>query len=553
VDSAPGASRGGRDEGSGPGGDPARPGTSNPGSVIGMSSAALRCDEKPIDPGPAPLRLLSRDQYLNTLRDLFGAAGDVNALLARVEAPSAFGLAQGDVSQVELEDFQQAASAVAAKVVADKTMLAALAPCTGNDKRACARAFLQRFGARSYRAPITDSADLERHLKLYDLGAAVSHEHGLELLLIGLLQSPRFLYRVEHGTSERVAEAALKLSGHELAARLSYALWQSLPDEALTQAASSGVLATREGLAIELARMLAHAKGKQALVRFLAQLIHLEKVDGLVKDEALYPEWQNKALRNAIATQAETFIAHVLDKERGALAALLSSPTVFVNKELASFYGVSAGDAFTAITPPSGTAAGLLSLPALLATQAKPNESSPVYRGRFVRENLLCEHLPAPPANIPKPPEVQANVSTRERARQHQVDPSCSACHKRLDPVGFAFENFDAIGRFRKEDGGKIVDASGEVVGSEDADGKFVGIAGLGALLADSEQVRTCMTRQWFRFALARFEHEVDACALARLDEAFAAEDASLHALPAAIVESDAFLYKRPVDFKETP
>jgi hypothetical protein len=166
---------------------------------------------------------------------------------------------------------------------------------------------------------------------------------------------------------------------------------------------------------------------------------------------------------------------------------------------------------------------------------------------------LLCEQLPAPPANIPKPPEVQPNVSTRERARQHQDDPSCSACHKRLDPVGFAFENFDAIGRFRKDDGGKSVDASGELVGSEDADGKFMGVAGLGALLADSEQVRACIARQWFRFALARFEQEVDACALARLDEAFAAEDASLHALPAAIVESDAFLYKRPIDFKETP
>jgi hypothetical protein len=523
------------------------------GSAIGMSSAELHCDEQPIDPGPAPLGLLSREQYLNTLRDLFGAAGDVNALLAQVDAPSAFGLAQGDVSQLELEDFQQAAEAVAAKVVADKNMLASLVPCTGTDKRACAKSFLTRFGARAYRAPISDAADIERHLKLYDLGAPTSHEHGIELLLAGLLQSPRFLYRVEIGTTDRVADAAVKLSGYEVAARLSYVFWKSLPDDMLTEAARSGALATREGVAKELTRVLATSKGKLALRQFLESLIHLEKVDGLVKDKTLYPEWQNKALRSALTTQAQTFLSYVLDRQDGALGALLTSPTVFANKDLASFYGVTAGDSFTVVEPSAGVAAGLLSLPALLAIQAKPSESSPIYRGRFVRESLLCEQLPSPPANVPKPPEVQAGVSTRERLRQHEVDPSCSGCHQRLDPVGFGFENFDAIGRYRANDGGKPVDAHGEIMGSQDADGKFDGVAALGERLAASEQVRQCMTRQWFRFALGRFEQKVDACAVAKLDEAFAAQDDSLNALPAAIIASDAFLYRRPIDFQEQP
>lgn len=526
---------------------------SNDAPAPGVSSAALHCEDKPIDPGPSPLHLLSREQYLNTLRDLFGAAADVNALLASVAEPSAFGLAQGDVSQVELEDFQQVADTIAARVVRDKALLTAIAPCTGTDKRACARSFVQRFGARVYRAPISDDADIDRHLKVYELGATTSHEHGLELLLRALLQSPRFLYQVELGTTEHVADNAVKLSPHELAARLSYVFWKTLPDEELTKAASAGTLSSPDGLASELSRMLEHPKGKLALREFLASFLHLEKVDTLIKDTTLYPEWQNQALRKALSAQAQHFLSHVLDAQNGTLSALLTSQTVFVNRELASFYGTSAGDDFTAIERADGSAAGILSLPALLAIQAKPNESSPIYRGRFVREALLCEQLPMPPANIPKAPEVEAGVSTRERLRQHEVDPTCSGCHQRLDPIGFGFESFDAIGRHRTQDGGKSVDARGELLGTRDANGTFEGIAELGARLAQSAQVRECVTRQWFRFVLARFEQEVDACAIARLDEAFAAQASSLHALPQAILRSDAFLYRRPYDFQEQP
>jgi hypothetical protein len=210
------------------------------GAPIGQAGTSLRCEPSaPLDPGPAPLRLLSREQYLNTLRDLFGAAGEPGASLASVADPSEFGLLQADVSQVELEEFQRTADVVAAKVVADKALLGSLAPCSGTDKRACARMLVQRIGSRAYRAPLTDPADIERHLKLYDLGAKTSHEHGIELVLRGMLQSSRFLYRVELGSGEKVADAAVLLSDYELAARLSYVFWKTLPDDALTQAVAA--------------------------------------------------------------------------------------------------------------------------------------------------------------------------------------------------------------------------------------------------------------------------------------------------------------------------
>jgi hypothetical protein len=160
---------------------------------------------------------------------------------------------------------------------------------------------------------------------------------------------------------------------------------------------------------------------------------------------------------------------------------------------------------------------------------------------------LLCQQLPAPPANIPKPPEVEEGVSTRERLRQHEVDRACSSCHTLLDPIGFAFERFDGIGRYRTMDGGKVVDTSGALNETRDADGELDGIAELGERLAASAEVEECMTKQFFRYALSRFEQDVDACSMQRLYTRLRDSGQDLRALPAAVIASDAFLYRRPI------
>ncbi len=477
-------------------------------SVVGMTPAPLDCSK--VDPGPSPLQLLSRAQYLNTLRDLLGDAGDVTGVLDVVPLPSAFGLQQPDVSQVELEGFQKAAEKIAAK---------APVPACSADPRTCARDFLGTFGAKAYRAPITDQADIERHLALYDVGAKTSHEQGMKLLLRGILQSPRFLYRVELGNGDKLSDQAVRLSDYELAARLSYVFWKTLPDDTLRDAAAKGQLHTKPQLLAQLDRMLASERGKTALRGFLEEWVHLASLDGLVKED---PNWEAAPLRD----QARAFFDSVLAEQDGTLSALLTSSRARSD----------------------GHGAGLLSVPALLALQAKPDESSPIYRGKFVREALLCMQLPAPPANIPKPPEVQAGVSTRERLRQHEVDASCSGCHRLLDPIGFGLEHFDALGNWRDKDGDRPVDATGELFNTEDIDGKFDGAAALAATLASSTQVQECMAKQWFRFALARFEQPVDTCAVDALTKAFGAAQGSLHALPHALVESDAFLYRHPLE-----
>jgi hypothetical protein len=208
---------------------------------------------------------------------------------------------------------------------------------------------------------------------------------------------------------------------------------------------------------------------------------------------------------------------------------------------------VTGGNTFQPLDLPAGKVSGLLTLPALLTLNAKPDQSWPIYRGRFVREALLCEELPAPPANVPKPPTVQPGVSTRQRLSQHETDPTCSGCHKLMDPIGFGFENYDSIGRFRTLDGNQPIDASGEVIAPSDINGTFNGVAQLATKLAGSAQVEQCFARQWFRFAMSRYEQDPDSCSMKNLLDAFHASGSSLNSLPQALVQTDAFLYRRPL------
>jgi hypothetical protein len=513
------------------------------------------CQTADRDPGPAPLRRLTQEQYANTLRDLFGDVPGLAALLDSSSPASEFGLIQPDVGPVELEAYRRAAETSAAFVVTTPAKLQALAPCaSGMDQRECARSFIQSFGARAYRAPLTDAADVDRHLQLYDAGKGVSHEHGIELVLRGMLQAPRFLYRVELGSARTQGTKAVRLSGPEIAARLSYVLWNTLPDAKLADAARSGRLDSPDAVRDVVAEMLADARGRHALRSFLERWMRLEKLESVVKDERFYPEWiQRPTLRASLAEQATRTLDDVLERQSGSLRALLTSSSVFVNADLAAFYGVSAGDTFQRVESSDGHASGILSLPGLMAVLAKPAESSPIYRGKFVREALLCQMLPAPPPNIPKPPEVQAGVSTRERLRQHELDPACSGCHQLMDPIGFGFENYDAIGRFRTQDAADTIDGRGELKSTRDVDGTFHGARELGERLAASTEVQECMTRQWFRYALARFERDVDACTLQELSREFARAGADLRVLPALLLTSDAFLTRRPLDLEETP
>jgi hypothetical protein len=246
--------------------------------------------------------------------------------------------------------------------------------------------------------------------------------------------------------------------------------------------------------------------------------------------------------------QARAFFDNVLGSQAGSLSALLTSPTVFYNSDLGSYYGVTGGTTFQSLTMPAGKASGLLTLPAFLTLMAKPDQPWPIYRGEFVRQALLCQDLPSPPADVPKPPDVMPGVSTRDRLSQHETNPACSGCHTLMDPIGFGFANYDGLGRLQTTDGNQAVDVSGNIEASgslrTDIDGPFNGVAELATKLAGSKQVRQCVARQWFRYTMNRYEETPDACSMKSIDDAFQAANESLNALPQALVQSDAFLYR---------
>jgi hypothetical protein len=182
-----------------------------------------------------------------------------------------------------------------------------------------------------------------------------------------------------------------------------------------------------------------------------------------------------------------------------------------------------------------------------MTLEAKPDESWPIYRGEFVREALLCQQLPQPPANVPPPPTVTPGVSTRARLTEHETLAQCSACHQLMDPIGFGFENFDAVGQFRTTDGNQPVDASGNIIQTTDINGPFNGVVQLGKILSGSTQVQQCVARQWFRYTMSRFEQDPDNCSMNAIFQKLQSSGMNLNSLPQALVQSDAFLYRRPI------
>jgi hypothetical protein len=217
-----------------------------------------------------------------------------------------------------------------------------------------------------------------------------------------------------------------------------------------------------------------------------------------------------------------------------------------MNQELAAYYGVAGPmtDAFEKVELPPGQASGFLTQSGLLSVLAKANQASPIHRGKFVRESLLCQFIPPPPDNVDiTPPEVDPNLPTRERFQQHSADPLCSGCHSLMDPVGFGFEHFDGIGKWRDEEAGQPIDASGEIISAK-VMGTFDGVPELAAMLVDSPEVEACMTRQWFRFAYGRGETNADNCVLDQLGDEFAASGRNIQDLLIALTQTDAFMYR---------
>jgi len=366
---------------------------------------------------------------------------------------------------------------------------------------------------------------------------------GVRLTLQAMLQSPHFLYRVETGTAGM--PGVNHVPAFETASRLSYLLWGTMPDSTLFASAAAGELDTPAGVAAQAQRMLKDPRTRQSVGTFFSSWLDLDKLGIVEKDATIFPKLTTD-VRKLLRTETELFVTDVVFGGGGNLTSLLTGSYTFMNKDLASYYGVTGptGTDFVKVTLDSTKRAGLLTQAGIMASYANNNQTSPVARGFFIRDRFLCSPPPPPPPNVnAKPPVPDPKLTTRERFAIHRTNATCSSCHQLMDPVGLGFEHFDGAGLWRDTENGKPVDATGNFV-QTDVDGDFDGANQLATKLSQSTQVRECLVKQFFRFSYGRAESDADKCTLAALDNAFNSTKGDINQLLVTLTQTDPFLYR---------
>ena len=472
------------------------------------------------------LRLLTRREYSRSITDLTGLTTDFTADFP-VEARVSGYDNNAHVAVVTSRHVDQylAAGAVVAEQAVAQRQGALLEGCSSGD--ACLHAFIDRFGRRAFRRPLTTAErDAYRDLNRDELTGG-DFDTAMELIIQAILTSPNFLYRAEIGTA--AGNGVYLLSDYEIATAMSYLLWGSTPDDALLQAAEEGSLSTSSGRLAQAERLMQDARAREQVADFAEQWMGAYQILEQFKDEEIYPRF-NDTVRESMAEEFTRFVTHVVfDSAAGTLDELYTADYAFLNGVLREFYrqpGSTSDPAFSQQTVTDGTRGGILSTGALLASHAHSNESSPIKRGVFVRERLLCQDLPDPPQDVDTtPPGLDPSLTTRERFRQHTDDPNCAGCHQYIDGIGFGFERYDGVGDYRSTENGQNVDDSGEVVDIEgfrtETNDPFFGTRQLGTLLANSPAAQDCAVTQYYRYARGYAEGEADACVLEDLTQSF--------------------------------
>ena len=419
-------------------------------------------------------------------------------------------------------------------------------PATAADEPGCAREMLSTLARRAYRRPVTE-ADVGTLLDFYEAGRRDgSFDDGIGFALERLLADPDFLYRIEREPVDIAAGASYPVSDVELASRLSFFLWSSIPDDELLDWAEDGTLSDPDVLERQVRRMLADPRAKALVDNFAGQWLHLRNMESVYPDPLEFPEFDEN-LREAYQAETELFIEQLLRDDASVLD-LLRADYTFVNERLARHYGIPNvyGNRFRKVTFAPGERAGLLSHGSLMTVTSYPNRTSPVLRGKWVLENLLGAPPPEPPPDVPTLEEENADgepLSMRQALVRHRENPACAVCHAPMDPIGFSLENFNAIGEWRPiSEAGTPIDASGAL-----PDGAaFEGPTGLRDLLLDrpADFVGT-VTEKLMMYALGRGVEYYDAPTVRRIVREAAAEDYRWSSVILGIVKSTAFQMRR--------
>lgn len=514
---------------SGAGSDGGDGGDDDGGSGDDAATAEAGDDDDGGDDGPqssctAPPRrvdLLSNRRYGNAVRDLLG--------LAAAPEPTSAGGTHDDLVPLPTQvngslvfEYHGIAQAAADEALAD---LDALAPCgKGDDELACAAAFIDDFGARAFRRPLTDE-ERDGLLAVWNVGREQDDTYagGVRLVVVTVLQSPTFLYVTELGTPDD--DGTYRLDPWEVATQLSFFLLDSIPDAELRAAAADGRLATNDGVTEQVDRLLASAEGRASITGIVLRWLRSERVLEVEKQDPTFTAELQESLRSETAL----FVDDLLWTGNADLGTLLTSNETFVDARLAELYGIPApaGEGFTKVALPADQRAGVLTHGSLLASLSGVADTSIVHRGLFVARDLLCLDFPPPPPGA-QDADLDDSVGQRARAEHRMTTQPCSGCHATFDPFGLLFEHYDALGRHRTTIGDAPVDASWDIEQPASVAGHAETLVEFAPRLAAADEVSTCAAQRVTTYAAQRQVDADLACHTGEIAAQFVAADRDL-------------------------
>jgi hypothetical protein len=534
-------------------------GPSSPGGGDLGTCRSIDCDE----PSPASrVPRLSHPQWENATRDLLrlDASSGLSHTFLNDARRGNFDNAGGDlvVGEPLWTGYQSAAEILAAQVASDPTALARLLPADlpASPPDARARAFVGEFGQRAFRRPL-ESAEIDTYAALFAQGATFYPEHdaftaGVQVTIEAMLQSPHFLYRPELDTT--IEGGRIVLDDFELASRLSFALWNTIPDDTLLAAAQAHQLSTDDGLRTQATRMLADPRAHAMVALFHAELLDTASYgDVTPRDATLFPEWDD-ALHDSMQAETAAFVDDVVFHERAGLTRMLTAPFTYVDAPLARVYGLSGsfGTTLTRVDLDPTRRAGLLTQIGFLAHNASPIESDAIHRGVFVNRRILCAPLPPPPMNVPPlpPDDPTMPLTIRERITRHTGPGTCGAtCHGTLiNPIGFAYEHYDALGRWRDTDAHMPVDASATYTFGRQTL-SYDGAIDLASVIATQPFSHECYVQNWVEYLHGRQVAANDGPTIVRIGRRSLAESTPVQDLILAVVTSRAFRTRSTIEY----
>lgn len=523
-------------------------------ATAAMAAASTVCERAAGAPVRAPMRRLTRFEYNNSVRDLFGDTSSPARALPSEELGNGFGndADTQSVSSLLAEQYSSVAEDVAQRATSSPQAMAKLDACTQSLTQAaepgCARSIIEKLGPLAYRRPLR-AGEADELLVLYNAARPESDfATSVATVIEAMLQAPDFLYRVEVGSVDPTLPGRRRLTGDEMATRLSYLFWGTVPDDALRAAAQSGELSTPDGVLGQARRLLEDPRSRQVVRFFFDNLLPISSLTQLERDAMEYPDW-NAQIGALMREETQTLLEHEIFSGSGTWSGALTAPYTFVNDTLAAFYGMPKVDGadFKMVSLDTTQRLGVLTHGSVMAGTTTSNHTNPVIRGAFVARQLLCRPLalPSDPSILAmvKPPDPYSGKTARERYSAHSREPVCGACHRQMDPIGLTFENFDPVGRYRTTENDVPIDASGELPGIP---GTVANAVGLVQTLAAQEETQLCFASHWLEFAYGRSlqaSDAPDACLQEQVHATFKASGYDVKQLLLALTQTDAFLY----------